>query len=393
MPRQMLTDELVRDGGKGITNEGLCIEDPLTPGNNIGRRSFGTSNVQKSFDFAFMTLEQAVHPSFLGIIEPNHSILGRIIRISDEVMEYRTWLRENFSQLVQGAPLRGTGALGHHHHQHNHHHHNNNRHHYHGNSMNNNNNNNNNNNQRFSSGRIPGGNNQSRNKRSLSVYPSSGNGESCSSSLSSVGSDKGSWNDEEDPRDRDSEERDDEQEEDCCEDSRSDLDSSSDYDEGGHPVNGSTVHHNGSHPHSMHHRRNQQPQQQLLHQKMNNIANGVLPPHHQQQQHHSQQHHNQQHPSHHNPHGHPQQLHHNSMNSRDQQQQQLAIQQQPQHLLLPIPSHPNSNGAGGLVVLMGVGNPPQNHLQAIQNQGNQSSQRRRVRNVQGASSGRRAPKT
>lgn len=72
------------------------------------------------------------------------------------------------------------------------------------------------------------GNSETRNKRSLSVYPSSGNGESCSSSLSSVGSDKGSWQDEEDPRDdRDSEERDDEQEEDCCEDSRSDLDSSS----------------------------------------------------------------------------------------------------------------------------------------------------------------------
>lgn len=85
MPREVLTEQLIRDGGKGITNEGLCIEDPLTPGNNIGRRSFGTSNVQKSFDFAFMTLEQAVHPSFLGIIEPNHSILGRIIRISDEV--------------------------------------------------------------------------------------------------------------------------------------------------------------------------------------------------------------------------------------------------------------------------------------------------------------------
>lgn len=100
LPRQVLTDQLVRDGGKGITNEGLCIEDPLTPGNNIGRRSFGTSNVQKSFDFAFMTLEQAVHPSFLGIIEPNHSILGRIIRISDEVRLVFVTLKPISQQLI-----------------------------------------------------------------------------------------------------------------------------------------------------------------------------------------------------------------------------------------------------------------------------------------------------
>ncbi|XP_022688761.1 non-canonical poly(A) RNA polymerase PAPD5-like isoform X2 [Varroa jacobsoni] len=360
LPRQVLTDQLVRDGGKGITNEGLCIEDPLTPGNNIGRRSFGTSNVQKSFDFAFMTLEQAVHPSFLGIIEPNHSILGRIIRISDEVMEYRTWLRENFSHLVQGAPLRGNNALGHHH----------SRHHYHGNNINNNNNN-----HRYLGGRMLSANNsETRNKRSLSVYPSSGNGESCSSSLSSVGSDKGSWQDEEDPRDRDSEERDDEQEEDCC-DSRSDLDSSSDFDEGGHPVNGA-VQHNHAHPNS-HHRRHQHhhhsQQQPNVHPKINNVSNGVLPLHQQQQQSHQ---HNQQHPSHHGLHGHN--PHHNNGGNNRDQQQGVAQQQ----VVIPPPMLPHSalNGpAGGLVVVMGVGAPPlpppQNHIQG--GQGSQGSGRRK----------------
>ena len=41
-------------------------------------------------------------------------------------------------------------------------------------------------------------------KRSLSVYPSSGNGESCSSSRSSVASDKASWHDEEEEEDEES---------------------------------------------------------------------------------------------------------------------------------------------------------------------------------------------
>lgn len=40
----------------------LCIEDPLTPGNDIGRSSYGALYVKDSFDWACHVLQQAVNP-------------------------------------------------------------------------------------------------------------------------------------------------------------------------------------------------------------------------------------------------------------------------------------------------------------------------------------------
>lgn len=40
----------------------LCIEDPLTPGNDIGRGSYGALQVKQAFEYAFITLSQAVNP-------------------------------------------------------------------------------------------------------------------------------------------------------------------------------------------------------------------------------------------------------------------------------------------------------------------------------------------
>lgn len=40
----------------------LCIEDPLTPGNDIGKSSYGALQVKQAFDYAYITLVQAVHP-------------------------------------------------------------------------------------------------------------------------------------------------------------------------------------------------------------------------------------------------------------------------------------------------------------------------------------------
>lgn len=47
----------------------LCIEDPLTPGNDIGKSSYGALQVKQAFDYAYITLVQAVHPlnTFLDI--------------------------------------------------------------------------------------------------------------------------------------------------------------------------------------------------------------------------------------------------------------------------------------------------------------------------------------
>lgn len=40
----------------------LCIEDPLTPGNDIGRGSYGALHVRQAFEYAYITLTQVVNP-------------------------------------------------------------------------------------------------------------------------------------------------------------------------------------------------------------------------------------------------------------------------------------------------------------------------------------------
>lgn len=42
----------------------LCIEDPLTPGNDIGRGSYGALEVRQAFEYAYIHLAQAVNPLF-----------------------------------------------------------------------------------------------------------------------------------------------------------------------------------------------------------------------------------------------------------------------------------------------------------------------------------------
>jgi len=77
----------------------LCIEDPLTPGNDIGRSSYGALKVKQSFEFAYTTLLQAVSPMCPEFMS-KHSILGRIVRITDEVVEYRQWIKETYADKV-----------------------------------------------------------------------------------------------------------------------------------------------------------------------------------------------------------------------------------------------------------------------------------------------------
>ncbi|KAL0270141.1 UNVERIFIED_CONTAM: hypothetical protein PYX00_007638 [Menopon gallinae] len=99
----------VKDGGSYLSKEEvqktmidghrsgfLCIEDPLTPGNDIGKSSYGALQVKQAFDYAYVTLVQAVHPlnTFLDINK--HSILGRIVRVTDDVIEYRAWIEKTF---------------------------------------------------------------------------------------------------------------------------------------------------------------------------------------------------------------------------------------------------------------------------------------------------------
>ncbi|EFA06387.1 terminal nucleotidyltransferase 4A isoform X1 [Tribolium castaneum] len=103
----MHTGIRIRDGGRYISKEEmqkdmvdghrpslLCIEDPLLPSNDIGRSSYGVLQVKRAFEYAYTVLTNAVLPISSHNVE--HSILGRIIRVTDKVIQYRRWIEKTF---------------------------------------------------------------------------------------------------------------------------------------------------------------------------------------------------------------------------------------------------------------------------------------------------------
>ncbi|XP_033222113.1 non-canonical poly(A) RNA polymerase protein Trf4-1-like [Belonocnema kinseyi] len=90
-------EEVQREMKDGHRPSLLCIEDPLTPGNDIGRSSYGALYVKDAFDWAYFVLSQAVSPLNILVNDANKiSILGRIIRVTDDVIDYRKWIKETF---------------------------------------------------------------------------------------------------------------------------------------------------------------------------------------------------------------------------------------------------------------------------------------------------------
>lgn len=73
----------------------LCIEDPLNPMNDIGKSSYGALMVKGAFEYAYGILHQAVGP-LSATVDPTKSILGRIIRVTDEVVDYRNKIIKKF---------------------------------------------------------------------------------------------------------------------------------------------------------------------------------------------------------------------------------------------------------------------------------------------------------
>ncbi|KAF7652196.1 hypothetical protein LDENG_00100040 [Lucifuga dentata] len=85
-------EEMAKTMGCGNRPSMLCIEDPVQSGNDVGRSSYGVLQVKQVFDFAYMVLSHGVSP--LARAYPNKeydSTLGRIIKISPEVLAYRDW--------------------------------------------------------------------------------------------------------------------------------------------------------------------------------------------------------------------------------------------------------------------------------------------------------------
>nr|CAH7738261.1 unnamed protein product [Callosobruchus chinensis] len=103
----------IRDGGKYINKDEmqkemvdghrpsmLCIEDPLQPSNDIGRSSYGVLQVKKAFEYAYTILSNVVHPLSMHSDCQKASILGRIIRVRDKIVQQRLRI-ENSMRLAE----------------------------------------------------------------------------------------------------------------------------------------------------------------------------------------------------------------------------------------------------------------------------------------------------
>ncbi|XP_063114018.1 terminal nucleotidyltransferase 4A isoform X2 [Cavia porcellus] len=98
-------EEIMKAMTSGYRPSMLCIEDPLLPGNDVGRSSYGAMQVKQVFDYAYIVLSHAVSP--LARSYPNRdseSTLGRIIKVTQEVIDYRRWIKEKWGNRVHPLP-------------------------------------------------------------------------------------------------------------------------------------------------------------------------------------------------------------------------------------------------------------------------------------------------
>ncbi|XP_041759342.1 terminal nucleotidyltransferase 4A isoform X2 [Coregonus clupeaformis] len=89
----MVKEDMTKVMTNGYRPSMLCIEDPLMPGNDVGRSSYGAMQVKQVFDYAYIVLGHAVSP--LARSYPNKDIdstLGRIIKVTQKVIDYREWI-------------------------------------------------------------------------------------------------------------------------------------------------------------------------------------------------------------------------------------------------------------------------------------------------------------
>ncbi|KAF3686865.1 Non-canonical poly(A) RNA polymerase PAPD5 [Channa argus] len=95
-------DEVQKNMMDGYRPSMLYIEDPLQPDNDVGRSSYGAMQVKQAFDYAYVVLSHAVSP--IAKYYPNNeseSILGRIIRVTQDVDDYRQWIQVNWGSRSQ----------------------------------------------------------------------------------------------------------------------------------------------------------------------------------------------------------------------------------------------------------------------------------------------------
>lgn len=101
----------IRNGGKivpkrelpccGVNNghsQLLCIEHPVSTWENVGNNSYRVLEAKQAFDDAYVTLSTAVFASQKNSSSDctSQSILGRVINISKDIIEYRKWIQNTF---------------------------------------------------------------------------------------------------------------------------------------------------------------------------------------------------------------------------------------------------------------------------------------------------------
>uniref|UniRef100_A0A3B4WLL2 Terminal nucleotidyltransferase 4A n=1 Tax=Seriola lalandi dorsalis TaxID=1841481 RepID=A0A3B4WLL2_SERLL len=84
-------EEIMKAMTNGYRPSMLCIEDPLLP-NDVGRGSYGAMHVKQVFDYAYTVLSHAVSPLARSYPNKDCETLGRIIRLTQEVIDYREWI-------------------------------------------------------------------------------------------------------------------------------------------------------------------------------------------------------------------------------------------------------------------------------------------------------------
>ncbi|XP_066481615.1 terminal nucleotidyltransferase 4A isoform X2 [Tiliqua scincoides] len=98
-------EEIMKAMTNGYRPSMLCIEDPLLPGNDVGRSCYGAMQVKQVFDYAYIVLSHAVSP--LAVSYPNRdseSTLGRIIKVTQKVIDYRAWIKKKWRSKANLSP-------------------------------------------------------------------------------------------------------------------------------------------------------------------------------------------------------------------------------------------------------------------------------------------------
>ncbi|KAG7335636.1 hypothetical protein KOW79_000329 [Hemibagrus wyckioides] len=92
-------EEMMKALSSGHRPSMLCIEDPNLPGNDVGRSSYGALQVKRVFDYAYIVLSHAVSPLARSYPnKDNDSTLSRILRLTQEVINYREWIIQKWGE-------------------------------------------------------------------------------------------------------------------------------------------------------------------------------------------------------------------------------------------------------------------------------------------------------